>query len=182
MTLTRRGLLGGGLAAALTAHRSAARADDVVDIAMQGNDDGSLVWFEPAGILVAPGRTVRWTNRNAGNAHTATAYHPGNFDRPLRIPGKAKPWNSDYLLPDESFSTVLVETGVYDYYCIPHEHAGMVGRIVVARPGEAGPTARAYPDGDLPEVALKAFPSVEEIVGRGVVRRVRASWSGACRA
>lgn len=175
MILTRRGLLGGGLAAALAASRSAGGAEGAVEIAMQGNDDGSLVWFEPAGILVAPGRTVRWTNRDAGNSHTATAYHPGNFGRPLRIPGKAKPWNSDYLLPDESFSTMLVEAGVYDYYCIPHEHAGMVGRIVVASPGGADPAVREYPDGDLPEVALKAFPTVEEIMLKGVVRRARAS-------
>ena len=29
--------------------------------------------------------------------------------------------------------TFTVE-GVYDYYCVPHEHAGMVGRIVVGTP------------------------------------------------
>ena len=47
------------------------------------------------------------------------------------FPTAAKPWNSDYLLPDETFSVTLTEKGVYDYYCVPHEHAGMVGRIVV---------------------------------------------------
>ena len=47
-----------------------------------------------------PGQTVRWTNRDRGNSHTVTAYHPENFERPLRIPAGARPWNSDYLLPE----------------------------------------------------------------------------------
>jgi hypothetical protein len=50
------------------------------------------------------------------------------------MPEDAKPWESDYLLPNESFSATLSEPGVYDYYCHPHEHAGMVGRIVVGPP------------------------------------------------
>ena len=46
---------------------------------MQGNADGSKVWFDPIGVLVQPGQTIRWTNRDPGNAHTTTAYHPKNF-------------------------------------------------------------------------------------------------------
>ena len=103
---------------------------------MQGRGGGSHVWFDPIGLLVRPGQTVRWTNREAGNVHTATAYHPANLDRPLRIPRAALPWDSDYLMPGESFAVELTEPGVYDYFCIPHEHAGMVGRIVV---GGLGP-------------------------------------------
>ena len=135
---------------------------------MAGRGDGSHVWFDPVGLLVRPGQTVRWTNREKGNVHTATAYHPANFDRPLRIPEAAIPWNSDYLMPGESFAVELTEEGVYDYYCVPHEHAGMVGRIVVGRPG---PDDGRRPDGDLPEIALSAFPPVEAILRQGVVRR-----------
>jgi hypothetical protein len=61
----------------------------------------------------------------------------------------------------------LTEPGVYDYFCIPHEHAGMVGRIVVGSPGADA----ARPDGDLPDAALKAFPPVEAILRQGIVRR-----------
>ena len=43
---------------------------------MQGRGDGSHVWFDPIGLLVRPGQTVRWTNREAGNVAHATAYHP----------------------------------------------------------------------------------------------------------
>ena len=74
-----------------------------VEIRMQGNADGSHVWFDPIGLHIQPGQTIRWINLDPGNSHTATAYHPKNFDRPLRIPEDAEPWNSDYLLPNESF-------------------------------------------------------------------------------
>ena len=69
----------------------------------------------------------------------------------------------------------LTEEGVYDFYCVPHEHAGMVGRIVVGSPKSIDWMADAQADGDLgalPDVALKAFPSVEEIIRDGMVRRV----------
>ena len=137
---------------------------------MQGRGGGAHVWFDPVGVRVRPGQAVRWTNREAGNVHTATAYHPANFDRPLRIPEAALPWDSGYLMPEGSFEVVLTEPGVYDYYCVPHEHAGMVGRIVVGDPGAGAWGAR--PAGDLPEVALAAFPPVEAILRQGIVRRL----------
>ncbi len=69
------------------------------------------------------------------------------------------------LLPGEAFSVTLQAPGVYDYYCVPHEHAGMVGRIIVGQPGSAG-----YGEGDLPEVALRGFPAVTDIMANGVIR------------
>jgi plastocyanin len=164
VTLGRRAFLAGAAAALALP----ARAEGPAEIVMQGGGDGARVWFEPAGLLVAPGRTVRWTNREAGNVHTATAYHPANDGRPRRIPAAARPWNSDYLMPGESFEVMLSEPGVYDYYCVPHEHAGMVGRIVV---GAVPADWHGWPDGDLPAVALAAFPPAEAIVARGAVRR-----------
>ena len=109
---------------------------------MRGKADGSHVWFDPIGLHVQPGQTVRWTNRDPGNSHTVTSYHPDIFERPLRIPAGAKPWNSDYLLPNESFSQTFTVEGVYDYYCVPHEHAGMVGRIVVGAPAAVDAVSR----------------------------------------
>ncbi|HEX5078869.1 MAG TPA: plastocyanin/azurin family copper-binding protein [Geminicoccaceae bacterium] len=170
--LTRRTLLslGGGLAA--LSLPLGALADEPVEIAMQGRPDGSRVWFDPVGILIAPGQTIRWTNRDAGNVHTTTSYNPENFDRPLRMPAAARPWDSGYLMPDETFSVTFTEKGVYDYYCVPHEHAGMVGRIVVGAPDAQAWMAAGGAEGDMPEVALQAFPAVEEIMAKGAVRRV----------
>lgn len=172
MIVTRRRILGtgGGLLAALVLRP--ATGTELIELRMRGNEDGSRVWFDPIGIHVEPGATLRWTNGDAGNSHTVTAYHPDMLGRPRRIPKAARPWNSDYLLPDEAFSITLTEEGVYDYYCIPHEHAGMVGRIVVGQPkeGQEESLAGDGADGELPEVALAAFPSVEEIMRLGLVR------------
>ncbi len=141
---------------------------------MQGNPDGSHVWFDPVGLRVEPGQTIRWVNLDPGNSHTATAYHPKNFERPSRIPEGAEPWNSDYLLPNESFSVTLKDEGVYDFFCVPHEHAGMVGRIIVGRPDRLpmdNPSRQPGNSDPVPETALRAFPSIDEIVRRGIVRR-----------
>src|SRR5215218_8133735 len=168
--LTRRHILriGGGIFLAGSLSPRLAAAADVVEVGMQGNADGSKVWFDPIGVLVQPGQTIRWTNRDPGNAHTTTAYHPKNAEHARRIPERAEPWNSDYLLPNEMFSVTLTVEGVYDYFCIPHEHAGMVGRIIVGHPGSrpsGGSAAQALPD-----IALQAFPSIDEIMQRGTVR------------
>ncbi|TIP75815.1 MAG: hypothetical protein E5X53_05380 [Mesorhizobium sp.] len=172
MILTRRRVLeaGGGIFAAFLAELAAA-AGEPVEIAMKGKADGSHVWFDPIGLHVKPGQTVQWVNRDRGNSHTATSYHPEIFERVRRIPAKAKPWNSDYLLPDETFSFRFDEEGVYDYYCVPHEHAGMVGRIVVGNPSGTEVAAEATGLTPLPTPALNGFPPVEEIVAKGIVRR-----------
>lgn len=168
MILSRRSLLriGGGFLAGLPFGAVRVWGAEPVDITMSGNADGSRVWFEPIGLLLQPGQTVRWTNKDPGNVHTSTAYHPENDGHGLRIPAAAEPWNSDYLLPDQSFSLVLTVPGVYDYFCVPHEHAGMVGRIVVA--DRSRPVAEPAAGG-IPDVAEKALPSVESIVREGRV-------------
>lgn len=170
MTLSRRGILqiGGAFLAGLPLSTASVAQSGVVEIVMRGNSDGSMVWFEPAGVLIRPGATVRWINRDVGNSHTSTAYHPDNDGHPLRVPPGAQPWNSDYLLPDESFESVFDAPGVYDYFCIPHEHAGMVGRLVVMREGQEPPVAvRGSPvDG----IDQDPFPTVNDIIRRGQVR------------
>lgn len=169
--------IGGGLLlAGSVLPRSTEASADILEIGMQGNADGSKVWFDPIGVLVQPGQTIRWTNRDPGNAHTATAYHPKNFDHVRRIPERAEPWNSDYLLPNEIFAITLTVEGVYDYFCLPHEMAGMVGRIVVGRPAGFGIPELADPGvgsnaQPIPEPAQRAFPAVEDIVRQGIVRR-----------
>jgi plastocyanin len=176
---------GGALLAALalpTVLRRAARATDSVgiemigkpdDIEMIGKPDGSEVWFEPIGLLIDPGRTVTWTNRDEGNSHTTTAYHPTISGRSQRIPMNAKPWHSDYLMPGGAFSVTFTEPGVYDYYCVPHEQAGMVGRIVVGEPPKDGwwRTPLLAKDPNLPEVALQTFPAIDDVIRKRIVRR-----------
>ncbi len=66
MILSRRSVLqiGGGFLAALPFGSVRAWGAEPVDINMSGNADGSLVWFDPIGLLIQPGQTVRWTNRD----------------------------------------------------------------------------------------------------------------------
>jgi plastocyanin len=183
--LTRRGALrAGGLALAGFAAGLAGRpalAGPVVEIRMRSGDGGAHVGFDPVGLLVDPGTTVRWIVE--ADVHTTTAYHPANDAHPLRIPEAAKPWNSDYLVnPGDAFEVRLNVEGVYDYFCAPHELAGMVGRIIVGRPAGPGSLPFDYFKGDpaaagwasVPPAARLAFPSVEEIMQERSV-----SWSSA---
>ena len=160
----RRFLVIAGVGLALAPVRRALAA--TAEIVMRGDALGGDVWFEPQGLLVRPGATVTWQNKDPSNSHTTTAFHPANDGHPLRIPAGATPWNSDYLLPGDTWPVTFTIPGVYDFFCVPHEAAGMVGRIVVARPGDPPPAA---PQGD-PGLDAE-FPSVEEILRLGKVRR-----------
>jgi plastocyanin len=151
-------------------------------IEMRSDPLGSRVWFDPIGLYVEPGTTVRWTVRE--NVHTTTAYHPRNDHHALRIPESAAPWDSGFLVhPEDHFDVTLSVAGVYDYYCMPHEGAGMVGRIVVGKP--AGPGAQAFdywvgrPGTDgwrhVPDAARQAFPTVARILAD---RRVHPAGPG----
>jgi len=155
------------LLAAMWPPTANAHAAGEIEIALSGTVNGAEVWFRPRGLLVQPGQAVRWINRDQGNVHTTTAYHPDN-GKPLRIPPGAKPWDSDYLMPGESFVRVFEVPGVYDYFCIPHEHAGMVARIVV---GTATAGVRPYADTDarLPPAALANLVDVATILKRSPI-------------
>ncbi|WP_323012733.1 cupredoxin domain-containing protein [Castellaniella sp.] len=152
---------GGGLLLTATLLRRANAASEV-EIAMAGTANGSQVWFRPRGLLIQPGQLVRWVNQDAGNVHTTTSYDPSN-KKPQRIPDGAKGWNSDYLMPGQSFSMTFTVPGVYDYFCLPHEHAGMVGRLIVGT-ADTAQSPYAGTDAQLPAAALQALPSVVEIL------------------
>jgi plastocyanin len=179
--LRRRSVLrAGGLVLAGLAVSAAlrpVRAGGIVEIRLRSDRLGTKVWFDPIGLLIEPGQTVRWVNES--NVHTSTAYHPDNDGHPLRIPKAAEPWNSGYLVePGDRFEVTLTVPGVYDYFCAPHEAAGMVGRIIVSEP--SGPGALPFDSfqGDpaaqqwhpVPKAAQAAFPSIEAIMNERVVR------------
>jgi len=150
---------------------------DVVEISMRTDPSGSHVFFDPIGLLVRPGQRVRWVNEGP-DVHTTTAYHPDNSQHPLRIPAAAIPWDSGYLVnPGDQFEVRLTIEGVYDYYCTPHEMAGMVGRIIVASTaGTPSNSFDPYPDDPgnplwkkLPDATLRNFPEVESILNKGEI-------------
>jgi plastocyanin len=148
-----------------------------IEVKMIASATGN-VYFDPIGIHIEPGDTVRWVQING--YHSTTAYHPENDNHELRIPEHAAPWNSDIMIgqypaPGSVFEQKFTVEGVYDYFCRPHEQAGMVGRIIVGRPLD-GPGTRAFnyaPEKSwkpVPIAAQRQFPSVEEIMAKGIVR------------
>jgi plastocyanin len=172
----------GGLALAGLALARRSGAARVVEVRMKSDPDGAEVWFDPIGVYVEPGWTVRWIVD--ANVHTTTAYHPKNDGHSLRIPEAAKPWDSGFLVNHgDRFEVTLTVPGVYDYYCQPHEAAGMVGRIVAGRPIGPGAMPFDYFRGrsgtenwkPVPEAAQRAFPSVEAVMRHRIVERSRGA-------
>jgi plastocyanin len=183
--LTRRRFThGGGTLLAALAVPLARAAPGVVEIDMLSDEEGARVSFDPIGVMLHRGQTVRW--RCQANYHTTTAYHPANERRSLRIPRRAVPWASDVLSPGETFEVTLDVEGVYDYCCVPHEEAGMVGRLVVGHATGPGSqpfdwfTGRAEARSwrPVPPAARAAFPPISDISKRKVVsaQLFQADW------
>jgi len=152
---------------------------EVVTIRMIQSADGSRVYFDPVGVHISPGQMIRWVQESG--YHSTTAYHPSNSNHELRIPEGAEPWDSGILqthAPEKgsTFEHTFTQEGVYDYFCQPHEAAGMVGRIVVGRPLD-GPGTRSFNYAPqkgwkpVPPGAQKEFPSVSRILEKGVVHQ-----------
>jgi plastocyanin len=168
---TGGGFLAGSLLPRL---RCGHTGEAVIEVRMRSDPEGSHVGFDPIGLLIAPGQVVRWVCD--ANVHSTSAYHPNNDNHSLRIPERAKPWASDMLLPAQSFEVRLTVEGVYDYYCTPHEMAGMVGRIVVGKPAGPGTLPFDYFKAQgrswlsVPPEAARAFPRIEKILREKIVR------------
>lgn len=127
------GALGAGTVA--TAGLSRPVAAQETPVVRMGNN-----YFDPIGLHVEPGTTIRFDI--AAGAHSATAYES-------RIPSGAGTFDSG-IISSGGFEHTFEEPGTYDYYCIPHKSVGMVGRIVVGNPG--GPAEESpIPDGDVPD-------------------------------
>jgi plastocyanin len=177
MGTAARRLLAACLASAALLVAPAVATAATVEVKVVQSPQGDT-YFDPAGIHIAPGDTVRWVQ--VSGFHSVTAYHPRNDQHELRIPASAEPWDSDilqaqYPKPGATFEHVFTVPGVYDYFCKPHEMAGMVGRIVVGDPGN-GPGTKpfGYAPGEhwkpVPDAARKAFPPVAEILQKTTVR------------
>jgi plastocyanin len=121
-------------------------------------------FFDPPGLFLQPGDRVLWVllEDQLGDGHSATAYHP-RYDKTSRIPEGAEPWSSPLLTELGSFyERAFTTVGVHDYFCIPHEDMGMVGRIVVRE--ATGPGTRPVSEGISP-AGQSSLPTIEELTG-----------------
>lgn len=121
-------------------------------------------FFDPIGLTLKRADTVIWieAREQVKTPHTATAYHP-NFDKVLRIPEGAPAWDSGFFEePDQTFTHTFQTRGIHDYFCIPHEDSGMVGRILVETP--TGPGAQPLSVG-ISAAGQSVMPFVDELQG-----------------
>ena len=142
---------------------------------MRSDPDGARVGFDPIGLKVAPGTTVRWVVE--ANVHTTTAYHPDNDRHPLRIPEGAKPWDSDYLVdPGQSVRGDAHRRGRLRLLLRPARdgrHGRPHHRRPARRPGRPAVDDAAYARQGwrtIPPAAKAAFPSIDVIMSKGIVR------------
>lgn len=122
---------------------------------------GGQFIFEPDLLVIQPGETVSFEVTSSG--HTATAYHPDiRSSSPLRIPEGAAAWDSGILATTgKSWEHTFEIEGVHNYYCLPHEGAGMVGIIVVGRALD-GPGLQPLQD----SIPLAARNKLQELIDK----------------
>ena len=140
-----------GLAHATGSHRLAhaqeAGDKDVVQVKFDIAWLRGRWYFDPVGLYLKPGQKVRWLTQSFGG-ESVTAFHPSNDNHELRIPEKAKPFDSGFMLdrglPGSTFEYLFEVEGTYDFYSRNHERLGAVGRIVVGAPGGPGEKPLGY--------------------------------------
>jgi len=131
----RRAFLATGAATLASGCLGVLAGDDDYDIGM------SSMAFEPETIEVPVGTEVVWRNTNS-RAHTVTAYESalpegadffatGGFESEDAAREAWRDDGSGNIYGGETFSYTVEVPGTYDYFCIPHESGGMVGRIEV---------------------------------------------------
>lgn len=94
-------------------------------------------YFEPAGLFIKPGDTVRFLAPTPH--HTVTAYHPLQ-GKVQRVPDGVEPFSSPMVPVGGAWEYTFTIPGVYDVFCGPHEQYGMVMRIVVGEATGPGTT------------------------------------------
>jgi plastocyanin len=87
--------------------------------------------FQPSALTVKVGDTVEWKNVGTTVHHASTdsssAINPADVSKP----SSAKPFDSGFLQPGQSFTYTFTVPGKYKYICAPHETSGMSGEITV---------------------------------------------------
>lgn len=104
--------------------------------------------FQPAVVQINLEDVIRFVVREG--LHTVTAYHPHNR-RPLRIPDLAAAFDSGLLKKGDVWYLTISSSGVYDFFCLPHERMGHVGRII------SGSVERMpnYPEEGVPQAVIE---------------------------
>ena len=89
--------------------------------------------FEPVRTSIRAGETVEW--KNVGNQlhHVTNDPSAALKKNDVSNPPGAKPFDSGFLKPGETFSETFSVPGTYRYTCAVHEAKGMNGEVVVQK-------------------------------------------------
>jgi plastocyanin len=87
--------------------------------------------YHPGDLKIPVGTTVDWKNtaKTLHDVNTVAADARNKND--VHLPPGAKPFDSGFLRPGQSFKYRFTVPGDYTYFCLPHEKDGMVGHIDV---------------------------------------------------
>ena len=94
-------------------------------------------YFDPVGLFIQPGDTVRFLALTPH--HTVTAYHQLQ-GKVHRVPDGVEPFSSPMVPIGSSWEYTFTVPGVYDLFCGPHEQYGMAMRVVVGEATGPGTT------------------------------------------
>jgi len=126
------GILGIGFVLAIIAfvgvHQTSAAASTTAVVVKMVDTPAT---FQPAQLSIRVGETVEW--KNVGNSVHHASSDPSTAVNPAEAstPSGAKPFDSGFLQPGQSFTYTFTVPGTYKYICAPHETSGMLGEVVV---------------------------------------------------
>ncbi len=90
--------------------------------------------FTPRTLTVNAGERVVWNNSSSVTHNVVADRSKALYRVDIQVPRGAKPFDSEYVQPDRSFSHVFEVPGIYRYVCTLHEAQGMKGVIIVKGP------------------------------------------------
>src|SRR5262245_47198831 len=93
------------------AQSTQAKAGEILVLAKRDYAQGRF-YFDPVGLFVEVGQTVRWENSDWG--FNVSAFPPESENHELRIPDAAQPFDSGLMVEGASYSWTFRVEGTYD--------------------------------------------------------------------
>jgi plastocyanin len=87
--------------------------------------------FQPAVITIEVGDAVKWENVSNSVHHATNDPSDAINAADVTNPPGAKPFDSHFIQPGESFTHTFTVPGTYKYVCAAHEMSGMTAEVVV---------------------------------------------------
>jgi glucose/arabinose dehydrogenase/plastocyanin len=114
----------------------ASQSVSAVILGIDGDDS-----YSPEPIEIESGQTVTWYNGDT-ISHTVTSGQDGDLD-------EGNLFDSDAIIPNQSYSLTFDTPGEFDYHCI--YHPTMVGEVIVNEPNTSSPASEDSLDDETDE-------------------------------